>query len=191
MVEFNKPDVKASRVRGSNYNIDLRHVYAEFRRKNPEFKDVKDDVLKSIIKGFSWFINDKICEERYGVELPEGLGFVFIAAVKMSKDVIDMPKSAQVGVKVLAKNWETDGMSAKIFYTNWAMKYKFTNREIWSFNANRDLSRAVSAAFRADWKKYVQPASVRRVTDFYKTYNIHKATEPFINEEYGYNEFDI
>lgn len=191
MVEFNKPDVKASRVRRCNYNIDLKHVYEEFCKKNPEFKNTEYNFLKNVIKGFSWLINEKICTERYGVELPEGLGFVFVASVKMSKDVIDMPKSAQVGKKVLVKNWETDGMSAKIFYTNWAMKYKFSNREIWSFNGNRDLTRAVSDAFKKDWKKYVQPASVRRVTDFYKTYNVHKTNEPFVDEEYGYNEFDI
>jgi hypothetical protein len=45
---------------------------------------------------------------------------------------------------------------AKIFYTTSDLKHGYKYHEIFSFKACRNFSRAVSKAYRNDWKKYIQ-----------------------------------
>ena len=191
MIKFNKPDVKASRVRKPVFRVSVPKILKRLKKKNLELKDISVADFKQIIKDFSYFMREKAFTERDGIELPEGLGFVFIASVKIRKEVIDIPRSLEIGVKLLAKNWETDGMSPKIMYTNFAMKYKFSTRQIWSFRGTRDFKREVSKEFRQDWKKFIQTTNTKRIVDFYKTTSVSYTAEKFITDDYDYNEFDI
>ena len=112
---------------------------------------------------------ETVINYRDGVELPEGLGHLFIGTCPTPKKVnMNFQKSAEHGRVVQNLNWDTDNKLAKIFYTNYYQKYRFANRDLWNFQAVRQFKRAVAQNYPENYQKYVVMASDSRISALYK-----------------------
>lgn len=93
---------------------------------------------------------------------------MFIGTCPPAKNVnIDYSKSNEYGKVLRNKNWDTDGNIGKIFYTNWSTKYRFKNRELWSFVASREFKRSVAREYPKNWTKYIKMQSKIKISHLY------------------------
>jgi hypothetical protein len=145
------------------------------------------------MKDFNKIIYQTVIDTRDGVQLPELIGWFFIATCEQSKkNNIDFAKSKKYGVTVTNKNWETDGKLAKIFFSNYAPKHKMKNREFWGFTACREFKRSVAKAYPENWNMYVAAYNNKQIKlayqkVAYKDYKLKQTKEALKT----YNEFDI
>jgi hypothetical protein len=188
--EYKEPNVKGPRFRQSSVNIIDDTFVKEFIQKYPKYKDLTKSEISSIIRKYNETVWKEIIENRDGVQLPEGVGIMFIATCKNPlRQNIDFVKSKKYGVTVSNKNWETDGKLAKIFYTNYNTSFRFQNRECWGFIACREFKRTVAKTYPENWNLYVQIEPTRKIRDKYKK-KLYK--EKMIqNHLNNYNEFDL
>lgn len=191
--EFKAPDVKAPRFRQDAVDIANKEFFERFREKFPKHKALSDSEIKRIIKCFNEAFWDTVIETRDGVQLPEGLGCIFIGTCETSKTQnVDFAKSKKYGTLVTNKNWETDGKLAKIFYTSYSSKYKYSFRECWSFIACRKFKRAVAKRYPENWTMYVQVDPHKKLRKIYTAIALkHKKNNELQGELSTYNEFDI
>jgi hypothetical protein len=155
MIKFKKPDLNAPRFKKKRESILKDDFYKELKLKYSKCKDLTKEDIRTIIEAFNNEIVNTIIEDPNGFELPEGLGYIFIATTKVKKKkVVDYKNSHAYGVLVTHKNWETDGYVGKIVYTNYKAKYRFRNAPIWGFTASRTFSRKMSKAFKEKWNTY-------------------------------------
>ena len=190
---FNKPDLNAPRYRKKTHHIINADFYKRFFKKYPKYKENKNTEIHKIIKTFNQYVCQEVINNRDGVELPESLGWLFIGTCKNAKkNNVNIGKSIKYGVKVSNKNWETDGKLAKIFYSNYAPKYKYKYREYWGFTACRNFKRAVSKAYPENWPMYMQIEPNKKIKALYtkKVVKEKKATAD-LKKLKNYNEFDI
>ena len=195
MREFRKPDLNAPRYRPKVLNVLNKDLWKAFKEKHPKYKDVSYTTFKNIIKAGNQVIWENVIELRDGVELPESLGYLFVGSCTLKKkdrENIDYGKSIKYGTKVTNKNWDSDGKLAKIFYTNYAVKYQVQDRQIWNFVPCRTFKRAVAKTYPENWTKYVQVENNIRISKLYTALTLNhleqKNTERDIQ---NYNEFDI
>ena len=137
---------------------------------------------------------NQVIKNRDGVEFPEGLGFLFIGTCRPIKKNprLDYVTSFKHNQRLKERNFESDNYVAKIFYTNYANKYKFRNRELWQFKGERDFTRTVSEHYPLNWKLYIQVENFQRINKLYQNskgreYYAKKLETDII----GYNEFDM
>ena len=195
MKTFKKPDLNAPRCREDGYKIIGRKFLNEFVEKYPQYKDLSLEDVKNILKTFHGKLWDHALNNRDGVELPEGLGFIFVGTCQAAKTfVIDFASSIEYDEKIRHRNFASDNYLAKIFYTNFANKYKFKNREMWMFKGTRDFKRAVAKVYPEKWKMYVQVESGRSISKYMQRYRknayLEKKERDFEIDPL-YNEFDI
>jgi hypothetical protein len=190
---FKKPDLNAKRFRPNIYHIMNDKFFERFIEKFPQYKDVSVTQLRKICSEFHNLFWQTVIDTRTGVELPEGLGYIFIGTCPTSKkENIDFAKSYKYGIRVTNKNWETDGKLAKIFYTNYSTKYLFANRDCWAFTACRKFKRSVAKTYPENWTMYVQIDPIKKVRNLFdknrkREYSIKVQKEKLKN----YNEFDL
>jgi hypothetical protein len=191
--EFRVPDVKAPRFRQEAVNVIDKEFFAKFREKHPKHKHITEAQIRELIKSFNETLWETVIETRDGVQLPEGLGMIFIATCQSSGGRnIDFAKSKKYGVAVSNNNWETDGKLAKIFYTSYASKYKFAFRECWSFTACRNFKRAVAKAYPENWTMYVQVDATKKLRKLYTAITLKNLSIKEQNAQLNtYNEFDL
>ena len=183
---FKKPDLKAKRFRFKRKAFLNKQVIKEFKEENPIYKNVDSNTLKKIVKMFNENLWQGVIDNRDGVELPNSLGFIFIGTCPPPKSVnTNYSLSKQYGKVLVNQNWDTDGNIGKIFYTNWASKYRFKNRELWRFEAVRKFKRAVSKSYPKNWNRYVFMKHKFKVAQMYKNDNVDN------NDLSKYNEFEI
>lgn len=201
--EIKKPDLNAPRCRPSvhriitklnNNNATDHKFLQEFKALHPQYK-LTNDQANNILNVFHGKLWDHALKNRDGVELPEGLGFVFLGTCKPAKKYnVDYGAFLKDGIQVRHRNFESDSKLAKIFYTNFANKYKFRNREMWCFTATRDFKRAVPEVYRANWKIYVEVENGRNISNYMKraakNNYFKKLKENYVADE-SYNEFDL
>lgn len=195
MRSFRKPDLKAPRYRKKSYNVYNKDMYNRFIEKYPKYAKYSYRDLKKVI----WLCHDnlqkEIVENRDGIELEQSLGFIFIGTCPRTtnnKDIIDYGKSIKYGVVVSHKNWETDGNISKIFYTNYSVKYKVQDRQIWKFLGCRNFTRYVKKEYPDNWTKYLVVDNKLKISHMYKnTYvkQMHKKADE--DSLITYNEFDL
>lgn len=191
--DYKKPDVKAPRFRKERYNLLDAKFFKEFREEFPEYKDVSDKDLRNIIEKFNENLWKEVIANRNGVELPEGLGYLFIGSCPPpSGKNIDAPKSLKYGKQLKNTNLNSDGFLAKIFYSSFASKYKYEFRKLWRFKGCRNFTRATSKAYKENWKLYVQVDKRVMISKLYKKSvkrDIMKRLA--VNKLDNYNEFDL
>lgn len=196
ITQFKKPDLNAPRKRESKYNVYNKQLLKQFKIDNPEFKNLTPAEFKEIISVFNGELWDHALNYRDGVELPENLGYIFLGTCFSPKKFnTDFGKSILGnGLRYRQKNFESDNFLAKIFYTNFANKYKFRNRELWKFEATRNFKRSVSKIYPNNWKIYVQVESNKNISKYMQAYRksewIKKSNETFVIDPL-YNEFDL
>jgi hypothetical protein len=193
--DFKKPDLNAPRCRENVHNIATKAFLKDFVEKYPQYKDLTIEQVKQILSTFHGKMWNHAVHNRDGVELPEGLGFIFVGTCQPAKSyVIDFASSVEYEQKIRHRNFESDNYLAKIFYTNFASKYKFKNREMWWFKGTRDFKRAVAKVYPEKWKMYVQVENGKSISKYManlrKTDAINKKKESFEIDP-TYNEFDI
>lgn len=194
MKEFRKPDVKAPRFRidrTSLLNIDFCKA---FRKKFPKYASVSNKEIKDIVNTFNGLLWQGVIEHRDGIELPEGLGNIFIGTCSSPKIRYnsDFGSSIKNNELTRLKNYESAGYLAKIFYTNYASKYVFQFRELWEFKGTRDFTRMVARTYPENWKKYIVVENTLLVSKLYKKAKIKnwaKDLPVLINRDY--NEFNL
>jgi hypothetical protein len=193
MLNFRKPDLSAVRYRVKRQNIINDEYKTAFEKKHPNCKNFSRKELKKIITLFNTRLWQKVIEHRDGIELPEGLGNVFVGSCpRVEKENIDYGKSIKYGTKVTHKNYDTDGHVSKIFYTNYNVKYKIQDRKLWGFNACRYFKRAVTQAFKEDFKKYIVVDNTTKVSHLYKQmFRYEKKMMKVTAELEFYDEFDM
>ena len=191
--EYRAPDVKAPRFRQSGHNVINKDFVKRFKEKYTKYKDLKESDIRSIIKKFNEAVCENVIDNRDGINLPEGLGHLFIGSCNLLRNQnIDFAKSLKYGMTVNLKNWETDGKIAKIFYSSYSSKYKFEFRECWSFKACRNFKRGVAKNFPENWMMYVSIESSKKMRKTYTGIVLkemkHKQTQSKLKD---YKEFDL
>jgi hypothetical protein len=193
MESFVKHDLSETRYRKNQYQVVNKEFLKEARNKFPKLNTLTDRQIADIIKNFNHVIKDTVIETRDGVELPESLGYLMIVACKpKNTTAVDYAKSKKYGVKVLHKNWDTDGRMGKIIYSNASVKYKVKDREIWGFSPSREFSREVSQVFRKNWMNYIEIAHDEWVSKLIDRQNAKKEYRKkyMTNIVKTYNEFE-
>jgi len=190
---FKAPDLKAPRYRERKYGLLNVETYKEFKEKNPIYAHIDNAKLKKIINMFNNKLWNGTIEFREGVELPHSLGYLFIGTCPPSQRLnTDYSLSKKYGKVIQHKNWETDGNTGKIFYTNYATKYRFKNRELWRFNGVRQYCRKVAQEYPKNWNKYIVMKDKVRIADLYKRELMSTKVKKEIPKSLSdYNEFEI
>jgi hypothetical protein len=193
--EFKKPDLNAPRCRKGAPRIVTNNFLSEFIEKYPQYKDLSLEQISLILNTFHGKLWNHALHNRDGIELPESLGYVFLGTCASAKKYnIDIANSIKYNTKVRHQNFESDNYLAKIFYTNFASKYKFKNRELWTFKATRDFKRAVPEVYRVNWKNYVQVESGRNIMKYMKAArknDYFRQIKVSYKVDSSYNEFDL
>jgi len=194
MRTYKKPDLNAPRFAKKLLRIISPEFIERFRKKYPQYSKIKDTELAAKMKTIMNSLGDKMwmhtANNRDGVELPEALGYVFLGSYKGK--IGDRPTSAELGVLVSHKNWHSDNLCMKIFYSNFSNRYRFLNREAWMFLPARKFSRNASAIYKKDPFKYLRHSDIRNLSKlFRKDKFIDKMNmkEAFTLD--NYDEFDM
>ena len=192
-MKFNKPDLHAPRFRPKRINPLTSNLYKRFKKKYPEHTEVTLGKLKEIVRVYNGLLYQGVIDNRDGVELPEGLGFICMATCPRPKRVNpDIQKSFELGKVVTHKNWDSDNNLLKIFYTNHTAKYRFQNCQAWSFKAVKQFRKAASDAYILNWPKYIVAEPGKKISEKFakikqRDYLMTKAKE--VPE--GYDEFNM
>lgn len=193
MDEIKKPNVKGPRFRTKRISVLTANTLKEFKKKYPEYPDLDLKEFKDIIMTFNAEIVNGIIDNRDGIELPEGLGFIFMASCPPAKKKnVDYKKSIEYGVRTVHKNWDSDNRLLKIFYTNHNTKYPFANKQVWSFKASKMFRKTASEAYRENWAKYALVSPTEKISirfDKYRKDDYKRNLKPIIPD--GYNEFKM
>lgn len=193
MKSINKPDLKAPRFRPTRKTICDRSFYAAFKKKHPQYRNIPDTLLKKIIKMHGEELYKAAIDNRDGVEFPEGMGFIFIGTCKSPKrHLTDFSASLKYNMPLQHRNFESDNYIAKIFYTNYANKYKFRNRELWYFKGARNFTRTVGKTYPQNWKMYVQVENFEMINKLFKNAKARQYyAKKLENDILDYNEFEM
>jgi hypothetical protein len=191
--KIRKPDLNAPRFRPKRTSLLNEAFYTRFKKKYPQYKDVSNKLLKSVIVGFNKKLWETVIEYRDGVELPENIGYIFIGTCNPAKkNNPDYIKSLKYNQQVSHRNFASDNHLAKIFYTNFNNKYRLVDREIWQFKGERDFTRAVGREYPENWKKYIRVEPYMLINELYKKRMFRNNYIKEVSElTKDYNEFDL
>jgi hypothetical protein len=190
---YKEPDIKAKRFRAERTNIIDASFVKSFKEKHPKYKDISESDIKKIVKTFNETLWKEVIDTRDGVQLPEGLGVLFIATCKTPvKENVDFAKSKKYGFTVTNKNWETDGKLAKIFFTSYPSKLKFQNRECWKFIGCRNFKRSVAKFYPENWTMYIELSPNKKLRKVYTAISLKQSAQKNLDRQLNdYNEFDL
>ena len=193
MNTYKKPNRKGPRYRSGRISALKKSGYIAFCEKFPKYSHLSFDQFKKIIVAFNEAIVEDAVENREGVSLPENLGLIFLGSCPYPKKInVNAKISMNVGFASNHQNWHSDNRLLKIFYTNSADKYGFSNRNLWAFKAVRPFKKKASDAFKKNFSKYLEVLSMIKISDIFKRRkrkNIIRDQEPRIPK--GYNEFNL
>ena len=193
MKKINKPNLNAPRFRSRRKSVLTKDRLSLFKEKYPEHHATTLKQFKDIVMTFNSLLVEGVIDNRDGVELPDGIGFIFMASCPPTKkENIDYAKSFKYGVKTNHKNWDSDNKLLKIFYTNHTTKYPFTNKQVWSFKAGKQFRKKASNAFKSDWAKYIEVSPMAKISgmfDKYRKKDLSKRAASNIPKDY--NEFKL
>ena len=191
MVPYKKPDLNAPRFRKKRISLLTPSFFSKVREKHPNLSNKE---IRRIIETFNDEIVNTVVDKRDGVELLEQLGYFFIGTCQRSKKHlhINEPLSVELGVRVYEQFPESDGYTAKIFYTNYETKYQFKFHNLWGFSSSRNFARKASHAYLKEWKKYIMVENGLQISRLYRKHKtkdfIKKQVVDFLLE---YDEFDM
>jgi hypothetical protein len=193
MKTIRKPDLNAPRFRESTSKVLTVDTFKKFIKENPKYKGMDYKLFKDTIKAFNGNIWQGVIDNRNGVELPEGLGYIFIGTCESSKKKnVDYKKSFEYGVEATHRNWDSDNKLCKIFYTNNNTKYPLSNKQVWSFTAVRQFKRSASSAYKEDWMKYIEVAPDNKISAMFTRHKRRQYMEKLNSQvPQDYDEFNM
>lgn len=169
MSEFKKPDLTAPRFRAKTRTVLNKKLYKAFLQKYPEHKNLDLNTFKQVVTTYNGMLWQGVINNRDGVELPESLGYILITKCDRPKKANpDYAASAKYGKRVNHANWDSDNYLAKICYTNYSLKYRFADRELWKFQATRDFRSTVSSSFAELYTNYIHLTENIKLSTLYK-----------------------
>jgi len=116
MREIRKPDLNAPRFREKRISILTAKTLKQLKEKYPEYNSMSLRLFKDIVMTFNSHVVDGIIDNRNGIELPDGLGYIFMGTCPTPKKKnVDYKKSLTYGVETTHKNWDSDNKLMKIF----------------------------------------------------------------------------
>lgn len=188
-----KPDLKAPRFRPTRKGLLNEKFCKKFKDKYPQYKDIPDAQIKSILLRFNIKLWEEAITYRDGVELPENLGYIFIGTCNPAKKQnTDYVNSLKYDMQVSHRNFSSDNYLAKIFYTNFSNKYRLMDREIWQFKGARDFTRSVAKNYPENWKKYIKVENYMLINELFKKRTFkNKCIAEVAELTIEYNEFDL
>lgn len=188
---FKAPDIHAPRFRKKTLNLLNLSTIDEFKAEHPEYEDLDVEIYKKIVKTFNEKIWRTVIDKRDGVSLPENLGFLFIGTCeKPKKKNVNYGLSQKLGKNTTHQNLESDSKLAKIFYTNYSAKYKFTNRDLWMFSAVRQFKRELAKEYSNNWMRYINIKSNEKVSHIFSSrLREHKPLREYQDILDAYDEF--
>jgi hypothetical protein len=193
MKEIRKPDLNAPRFRSKRISVLTANTLKALKKKYPEYESLSLVEFKDIVMTFNGKITEGIIENRNGVELPDGLGFIFMGSCPPTKKKnVDYKKSLEYGVEASHRNWDSDNRLLKIFYTNRNSKHPFHNKQVWAFKAVKQFRKSASVAFSEEWVKYIEVSPHQKISamfDRHRKKEYARNLKPVIPE--GYDEFKM
>jgi len=199
--EYRKTDLRGPRYRKKTLHVITHTTAKRFLSLHPEYKGVSMYRVEAIIRYYNGLLWQEVVKSRDGVEFPASMGRSHIVAyLPHSKRLLlynyDHKKSEKYNILATHKNFNSDSFIAKIVYSNYHVKYKVKNRELWSFKGTRPFTRAASQEFRRCWKKYVMVDTTlkieyaRKLKDLrYQIYKERKTQElPEAYDEFNMKE---
>lgn len=192
MRKFSDIDRTKPRFRPDRHEPINDKFMKELNEKVPATKEmVKKDISK-LIKDFNDYVRAYVCENREGVELPQGIGYLFLGVCKNSANTIDMLMSTKHKQKISFKNWNSDGRLGKIFYSNSSVKYKIVDNNLWIFRPAREFKKDSSRAFSENWKIFIEIDPKIKLSTYFRDHSYQREVEKR-KKEYAekYNEFNI
>lgn len=167
--DFKRPDLKAPRFRPGVLQVLNQPFCRMVRKAHKDLCCLSDADIKAIIRCCGDVVQELVIASRDGVELPEQLGYLFIGSTSATrKGNIDYKRSIELGKEVRHRNWETDELTGKIFYTNYGAKYRFKFRDVWKFEPVRQFKRAVAAQYPSQYQQYVKVDGKVRVSQLFR-----------------------
>ena len=152
---FKQPNRKAPRFRNKVKRALDQDFFVKLTKMYPDLAISKQDVRK-ILNTFHSICIDIVAETRDGLELPDQLGFILLGKFKTQEFWKgDVQKSLFYNTKIDPLNWEQIEWICKIFYSNFASKYRFKNASLWAFEAARPMKKKASKAFSKNPHKYI------------------------------------
>ena len=193
MKTFKNPNLNGPRFRNKRISVLTADCLKRFKKKYPKYSEIKLQEFKAIVMEFNSNITKGIIDNRNGVELPEGLGYIFMGTCPATKKTnIDFKKSVDTGVQTNFKNWDSDNKLLKIFYSNCNSKYPFANKQVWSFKAVKQFRKSASEAFKDNWAKYIEVTPTEKISTKFDTYRKkerHRNYKQVIPQDY--DEFKL
>ena len=170
MSNFKAPDLNAPRFRSKVTGILNSKMFTKFLAKHPKYKNVLNaNEFKKIVMSFNTNIKNATIDNRDGVELPESLGYLIMTKCNRSKkDNLDYANSIKYGKFITHKNWESDDYLAKICYSNYSLKYRFADRELWGFRPDKKFRQDASKAFPEMYQNYIYLTDKIKLSQLYK-----------------------
>jgi hypothetical protein len=170
---FKKPDLKAPRYRKKVHNPINKLLFASLRYQHECLREMSDDEMRAHLRYYLQMIRTEILQHPDGSELNNLLGIIFIGSTASPRKRyfgVDCVKSIALGKKVHHKNWETDGLTCNIFYTNFYQRFTFRFRELWRFEADKKLKKGGSDAFKEDHQRFVQVEPWMTISKMFNLY---------------------
>lgn len=193
MKELKKPDLNAPRFKSRRISVLTVKTLKALKKKYPEYKDLSLKDFKKVIMSFNEKITEGVIANRNGVELPDGLGFIFMGSCPPTKKKnIDYKRSLEYGVEASHRNWDSDNRLLKIFYTNRNSKHPFQNKQVWAFKAVKQFRKAASVAFSEDWARYLEVSPDQKISamfDRHRKKEYARNLKPIVPN--GYDEFKM
>lgn len=191
--QIRQPDLNAPRFRPTRTSLLNEKFVLQFKAKYPQYKDIPNADIKSILVRFNNKLWEEVIKYRDGVELPQNLGYIFIGtcepAKKFNQDYI---ASLKYNKQLSHRNFASDNYLAKIFYTNFSNKYRLVDREIWQFKGERNFTRAVGKHYPENWKNYIKVENYTYINELYKKRRFKERSIQEVSKLIdNYNEFDL
>lgn len=170
MTNFRAPDLSAPRFKKKVMNLLNRELFKAFLERHPEYKGkIELADFKKIVMTYNGVIRQTAIDYRDGVELPEDLGYILVAKCNRSEKLNpDFSSSIKYGKIVPFSNWDSDNYLAKICYSNYSLKYRFRDRELWSFKPTKAFRQDVSRNFAEMYNRYIHLTDKLKLSRLYK-----------------------
>jgi hypothetical protein len=171
MANFKAPDLNAPRFRKKEITVLNSNIFKEFLKKHPKYKGQVDlKSFRKVITKYNENLKNAVIDNRDGIELPQNLGYLVVTKCERPKKGTNINYAATIksGKYVNHRNWDSDNYLAKICYSNYSLKYRFSDRELWAFTPDKKFRQNVSKAFPELYNKYIHLTSKTRIYQLYK-----------------------
>jgi hypothetical protein len=169
MSTFKAPDLHAPRFRRQVMNLLNTDMFNKFLEKHSRYEGEVDlKTFKSVVMTYNSNLKKAAIDNRDGVEMPESLGYLIIVKCDKSKKAnLDFASSIKHGQYVTHRNWDSDNYLAKICYSNYSLKYRFADRELWGFRPDKKFRQDTSKAFPEMYQNYIHLTDKTKLSKLY------------------------